>query len=99
MLLTSKSSTFSNGLIIKVTGKAKDVNKAFSTNLKTATYHSNPVQFSSKKPVMPANLADKVLTVLGVTTFNQGGSGLVSGDPYMEEFVYLLTLLERNSQL
>ena len=27
------------------------------------------------------------------------GSGLVSGDPYMEEFVYLLTLLERNSQL
>lgn len=73
-----KSSTFSNGLIIKVSGKAKDVNKAFSTNLQTATYHSNPVQFSSKKPVMPTNLADKVLTVLGITTFNQSGSGLVS---------------------
>lgn len=44
-----KSSTFSNGLIIKVSGKAKDINKAFATNLQTATYHSNPVQFSSKK--------------------------------------------------
>ena len=27
------------------------------------------------------------------------GSSLVTGDPYKEEFVYLLTLLERNSQI
>lgn len=75
-----KSKTFSNGLIINVSGKAKNINKAFSTNLQTAKYHANPVQFSSKKPVMPANLADKVLTVLGITTFSKGASGLVTSN-------------------
>lgn len=29
---------------------------------------------------MPANLADKVLTVLGITTFNKGVSGLVTSN-------------------
>lgn len=67
-----KSQSFSNGLIIKVSGKVKNVNKAFSTDIQSAKYHSNPVQFSKKKPVMPAKLADNVLTVLGITTVKQG---------------------------
>lgn len=71
-----KSQSFQNGLIIKVSGKAKNINKAFSTNLQTAKYHSNPVQFSSKKPVMPANLAANVLTVLGITTVQQSSGTL-----------------------
>ncbi len=71
-----KSHVFSNGLIIKVSGTAKNVNKAFSTNLETAKYHNNPVQFSSKKPKMPVELADHVLTILGITSFNNQASGL-----------------------
>lgn len=71
-----KSHVFSNGLIIKVSGSAKNINKAFSTNLETAKYHDNPVQFSSKKPKMPAELADNVLTVLGITNLNTRAGGL-----------------------
>lgn len=72
-----KTHNYSNGLMIKVSGKAKNVNKAFNTNLQTAKYRDNPVQFSSKKPKMPAKLADNVLTVLGITSFNSKmGGGL-----------------------
>lgn len=71
-----KSHVFANGLIIKVSGTAKNVNKAFSTNLETAKYHENPVQFSSKKPKMPTALADNVLAVLGITNLNTKAGGL-----------------------
>ncbi|MEE8825331.1 pseudomonalisin precursor [Lentilactobacillus sunkii] len=73
-----KSHAFSNGLIIRVDGKVKNINKAFATNLQTAKYHSNPVQFSSKKPVMPDNLADHVMTILGITTISAGGTGIAT---------------------
>lgn len=71
-----KTQTFSNNLILKVSGSAKNVNKAFGTNLESARYHSNPVQFSTKRPKLPAKLADNVLTVLGITSLNVKASVL-----------------------
>ncbi len=69
-----KSHVFNNGLIISVSGTAKNINRAFATNLASAKYHQNPVQFSTKKPKMPATLSKHVLTVLGITNFNTGNS-------------------------
>ncbi len=71
-----KTHVFANGLIIGVSGKVKNINRAFATNLKTAKYHKNPVQFSKQRPKLPAKLADNVLTVLGITNYSQKSSPL-----------------------
>lgn len=61
-----KTFVYDNGLLMTVTGKVKDFNSTFKTNMKTATYHSNPLQFSKTKPAIPADLASTVWTVLGM---------------------------------
>ncbi|EHO50025.1 S53 family peptidase [Lentilactobacillus kisonensis] len=96
-----KSQSFSNGLIIKVSGKVKNVNKAFSTNIQSAKYHSNPVQFSKKKPVMPAKLANNVLTVLGITTIKQGLGALAKkqGDSSKVKAKYAPSKFAKHYQL
>ncbi len=54
-----KTFNYKNVVIVNVVGKAKYINKAFATDLMTATYHNNPVQFSKKKPVLSKSLGIK----------------------------------------
>lgn len=65
-----KTSTYHNGLILNVSGKAKNANRLFKVNLNQALYHANPLQFGNRKPSIPARLAKTVWTTLGVTDHN-----------------------------
>lgn len=62
---------YDNGIQLTVTGKVKYIDKTFHVNMNTATYHSNPLQFGSKKPNIPSKLANTVWTVLGMTDHNR----------------------------
>lgn len=66
-----KTFVYDSGLLLTVSGKVKDFDQTFKMNMKTATYHSNPLQFSKTQPVIPASLADTVWTVLGMGNHNQ----------------------------
>ena len=61
---------YQNGLVLRIKGKVSNINRALNTNLQTARYHENPVQFSAKKPKMPKSLSQHVLAILGITNFN-----------------------------
>lgn len=62
---------YNNGLVIYVSGKAKYVDKLFKTNLNTATYHNDPVQFGESKPNISSNLKDAVLAIVGMADHNK----------------------------
>lgn len=66
-----KATTFSNGLIIQVSGKVNAIEKAFRVNLKHATYHQNVLQFGSHAPKIPNSLKKSVRVVIGMTDHNQ----------------------------
>lgn len=63
---------YKNGFVINVSGKVKYIDKMFRTNMNTAKYHSDPLQFSSKKPSIPANLKDTVFVILGMADHSKG---------------------------
>lgn len=65
-----KTTVFSNGLIMSVSGKANKISKLFRVNLANATYHNNVMQFGSMKPSIPNSLSKYVQTVLGITDHN-----------------------------
>lgn len=63
---------YKNGLVINVTGKVKYINKMFKMNMRTAQYHSDPLQFGKSKPSIPSDLQDTVLAVLGMADHSKG---------------------------
>ncbi|WP_040472085.1 S53 family peptidase [Lentilactobacillus kisonensis] len=79
-----KSVVYHNGLLITVSGKVANIDKLFKVNLNQAQYHSNPVQFSSKKPTIPATLAKSVWAVLGMGDHNKKYSIPDTNDPLIQ---------------
>ncbi|EEI72618.1 MAG: S53 family peptidase [Lentilactobacillus diolivorans] len=67
-----KARPLKNQLIIQVSGKVGRIDKLFRTNLNTARYHSNPLQFGAKAPKIPGKLSKTVWTVVGLTDHSRG---------------------------
>lgn len=59
--------TFNNGLVMQIEGLVTDTNNTFATNIETAKYYGNKIQFSPKKPSLPSNIAQPIQAVLGIT--------------------------------
>ncbi|GHP13313.1 aspartyl protease [Lentilactobacillus fungorum] len=66
-----KARSFSSGLAMTVTGKVRNVDKAFKVDVNQARYHANPVQFGSRKPAIPNSLVNSVETITGLADHNQ----------------------------
>ncbi|MFD1126045.1 protease pro-enzyme activation domain-containing protein [Lentilactobacillus raoultii] len=66
-----KTFVYDNGLLLRVSGKVRYIDKTFKTNVSKATYHANPLQFSKAKPTIPKDLAKTVWTVLGMGAHNR----------------------------
>ncbi|MCI1923674.1 MAG: S53 family peptidase [Lentilactobacillus buchneri] len=67
-----KAMALKNRLIIRVTGKVGRIDKLFRTNLNTAKYHVNPIQFGVKTPRIPVRLSKSVWTIVGLTDHSRG---------------------------
>ncbi|GHP13245.1 aspartyl protease [Lentilactobacillus fungorum] len=66
-----KTFVYDNGLLLRVSGKVKYIDKLFKVNLNQATYHRNPLQFGKVKPHIPDRLTKTVWTVLGMGDHNK----------------------------
>lgn len=65
-----KSTVYSDNLIVTATGTVAQVNKAFSVELKQASYKGKKFHATKKQPKLPRTVADKVLCVLGLSTYS-----------------------------
>ncbi|MFT8907931.1 MAG: protease pro-enzyme activation domain-containing protein [Lentilactobacillus diolivorans] len=62
-----KTTTSKNKRVIFVSGKAGTIGKLFKTNLNSAKYHHNPLQFGKARPKFPKSLSNSLLAIVGMT--------------------------------
>lgn len=71
-----KSEVYPDNLIITATGTADQINKAFSVELEQASYKGKKFHATKKQPKLPRTVADKVLCVLGLSTYSSYTSNI-----------------------
>ncbi|GEP25301.1 S53 family peptidase [Lentilactobacillus diolivorans] len=62
-----KTTISKNKRVIFVSGKAGTIGKLFKTNLNSAKYHHNPLQFGKVRPKFPKSLSNSLLAIVGMT--------------------------------
>ncbi len=66
-----KAIPLKNRLMIRVFGRVNKIDHLFRTNLNTACYHQNVVQFGDQLPHIPRKLSETVWTIVGLTDHNR----------------------------
>lgn len=64
------SQVYPDNLIITATGTVAQFNKAFSIELKSATYNGKSFHATKKQPKAPKNVADNILCILGLSDYS-----------------------------